>query len=402
MNNEKWNEEALENLFKQAPKVADHRTKEDVMQRLIEEGAFNEQPPEQQKIVKKGIRWTPLIASIASLFILVVVGSQFLNNSSISMENSARDEAKVESTSGSMESEAMDQASERSMVSSFSLDIAAQQTLVYASQTEGVTLFEIGLADGAQIVPVSFLIPNDIVVEKTGTEKPTKLQLYKTFASTIDETVLGFNEFHPFKGAFREEGNVLIHTLPEGHHYDAGSAALASYVAALADTFGNAYQEVRVEDANGETMFFDHIGEIQAPVKLQGVDRQYNYFAYQKQDGSYYLSSNFHMSYLDVTEALQNMTTEANDIYQTVMLPDVTFNVEDGDDVVTITFNEPLDLERYESTEAMRMIEGMLLTAASFDKQLKFEQIVQESWSGFDFTKPLEKPLAANVMFYNF
>ena len=104
----------------------------------------------------------------------------------------------------------------------------------------------------------------------------------------------------------------------------------------------------------------------------------------------------------DVKEALQNMTIEANDLYQTVILPDVTFNVEDGDDVVTITFDQPLDLQLYEPTEAMRMIEGLLLTAASFDKKIKFEQIVQEDWSGFDFTKPLEKPLAANIMFYNF
>ena len=401
MNKERWDEEALENLFKQAPKVADHRTKDEVLQRLIDEGSFNEQPPEQQKTVKKSIRWTPLIASIASLFLLVVVGSQFLTNNSISMENSARDDAKVETTGDAMESKSMDAATERAMPSSFSM-IAAQQTLVYASQTEGVTLFEMGLSDGAQIVPVSFLIPNEIVAEKVGTEKPTKLQLYETFASAIDETVLGFSEFHPFKGAFREQGDVLIHTLPEGHHYDTNSATIASYVAALTDTFGDAYQEVRLEDTNGETIFFDSLGEMREPVELQGLNRQYNYFAYQKQDGSYYLSPNVHTGYSDVTEALQNMTTDANELYQTVILPDVTFNVEDGDDVVTITFNQPLDLQLYEPTEAMRMIEGLLLTAASFDKKIKFEQIVQEDWSGFDFTKPLEKPLAANIMFYNF
>ena len=401
MNKEQWDEEALENLFKQAPKVTDHRTKEEVFQRLVDEGSFNEQPPQPQKVVKKGVRWTPLVASIASLFILVVIGSQFLNDNSISMQNSARDEAKVETTSGTMEAESRDAATERAMPSSFSL-IAAQQTLVYASQTEGLTLFEMGLADGAQIVPVSFLIPNDLVAERTGTEKPTKLQLYETFASTIDETVLGFSEFHPFKGILREAGDTLIHTLPEGHNYDAGSAAIVNYVAALADTFGDAYKEVRLEDANGETIFFDHIGNMLEPVTLQGPDRQYNYFAYQKQDGSFYLSPNFHMGYSDVTEAFQNMTAEVNDIYQTVILPDVTFSVEEGHDFVTITFDQPLDLEQYDPAQAMRMIEGMLLTAASFDKQIKFEQIVQETWSGFDFTNPLEKPIAANIVFYNF
>ena len=70
MKKERWDEEALENLFKQAPKVTDHRTKDEVLQRLNDEGSFNEQPPEQQKTVKKSIRWTPLIASIASLFLI--------------------------------------------------------------------------------------------------------------------------------------------------------------------------------------------------------------------------------------------------------------------------------------------------------------------------------------------
>ena len=341
MNKEQWDEENLENLFKQAPKVTDHRTKDEVLKRLVDEGTFNEQTPQQQKVAQKHIRWTPLVASIASLLILVLVGSQFIGNNSISLENSSHDEAKMETTSGSMETEAMDSSTERAMVDSFSMDIAAQQTLIYASQLEGVTLFEIGLSDDAQTVPVSFLIPNDIVMEKVGKDNPTKLQLYETFASAIDETALGFSEFHPLKGSFREEGDILIHTLPEGHQYDASSATIGLYLGALVDTFGDAYKEVRLEDANGETIFFDHIGYMNEPVQIQGEDRQYNYFTYPKQDGSYYLSPNFHMSYNDVTAAFQDMTVEANDIYQTIVLPGVTFNVEDNDDIVNITFDQP-------------------------------------------------------------
>ena len=96
------------------------------------------------------------------------------------------------------------------------------------------------------------------------------------------------------------------------------------------------------------------------------------------------------------------MTTEANDIYRTVILPGVSLTVEDEGDIVTVTFDQALDLEQYDPAQGMRMIEGLLLTAASFDKQIKFEQIVQENWSGFDFTKPLEKPVAGNILFYNF
>ncbi|MEK4699122.1 hypothetical protein MKX47_05955 [Solibacillus sp. FSL R7-0668] len=331
MNKEPWKEEDLENLFKQAPKVTDHRTKDEVLQRLIDEGVFNEQPPQQQKSARRGIRWTPLIASIASLFILVVVGAQFIGQNSISMDNRAHDEVKIESKSEAMEAEmANDESAVMSTRAVF--DAAAQQTLVYESQLEGVTLFEVGLLDGAESIPVSFLIPNEVVVNNTGTEHPTKQQLYEAFASQIDETALGFSGYQP------------------------------------------------LQDQQGSN----------------------NYVAYQKEDGSSYLSPNLHMSYSTVEDALSNMTIEVNESYQTVILPEVTFHTDVNEDIVTITFDQPLDLTQFEPTAAMRMIEGMLLTAASFNKQIKFEQIVQENWSGFDFKSPLEKPIAANIVFHNF
>ena len=347
----------------------------------------------------------PLIASIAALFILVLIGSQFIGNKSISMDNSAMEqkafkgEEKAESTS----IEDAEGAAGRSMIENFSADVQAPQTLVYESQLEGVTLFEIGLAgDDAESVPVSFLIPNEVITNKLGTEKPTKLQLYETFAPLIDEESLGFKEYHLLKGTFREEGKKLIHTLPKDHDYDKGSAALSNYMGALVDTFGDSYDEVQLESASGEEVYLDHIGEMTEAISLNSKSTQYNYFAYQMRDGTMYLSPNFRMSYSNIEEAIENMTVEANDIYQTVILPEVSMQVEDQGEIVKITFDEPLDMEQYEPTQVMRMIEGLLLTSASFDKQIKFEQIVQTEWSGFDFTKPLEKPIGANIVFYNF
>ncbi|MCH7321171.1 hypothetical protein LZ480_04635 [Solibacillus sp. MA9] len=403
MNKEQWDDENLENLFKQAPKVNDHRTKDEVLQRLIDEGAFDEKPPQLQKVAQKRIRWTPLIASIASLFILVLIGSQFIGNNSISMENSARDEAEMKSTSDAMEAKMADQSEESSLMTTRAfVNATTQQTLVYESQLEGVTLFEMGLSDGTESIPVSFLIPNEIVLNKVGTDHPTNLQLYETFASKIDETALGFSEYHPFIGTFREQEDGIIHTLPDGHNYDASSANISNYTGALINTFGDAYKEVQFENEHGEPLLFNHLGNLTELIQLQGEQRQYNYFVYQKQDGSYYLSPNFHTSFSTVEEALNNMGVESNDLYQSAILPDVAFNTEVKDNIVTITFDQPLDLEQFEPTAAMRMIEGMLLTAASFDKQIKFEHIVQDNWSGFDFTKPLEKPIAANIVLYNF
>ena len=42
------------------------------------------------------------------------------------------------------------------------------------------------------------------------------------------------------------------------------------------------------------------------------------------------------------------------------------------------------------------MIEGILLTAASFDKQIQFENVVQTEWNGFNFSEPLPIPVGPN------
>lgn len=286
--------------------------------------------------------------------------------------------------------------------SSFSLDESlAAHTLVYESQLQDVTLFTIGLSgDNAESVPVSFLIPNEIVNEKLGTTAPTKLQLYEAFAPLIDEEGRGFREFHPFKGKFLEKDGELVHQLPKDHPYDTSLGALSNYTGTLIDTFSDDYEQVYLENMDGASIDLDYVGEVKEPISLRSSSEKYNYYAYQMSTGAVYLSPNFRMSYSTVEEALQNMTTEANDIYRTVILPNVTYTVKSDKNVVTVKFDNELDLQQFDAIEVMRMIEGILMTAAQFDRQVKFEQIVQEEWNGFNFTGPLDKPIAANIFYY--
>ena len=404
MKKEHWDEKEIELFLKKAPKVTDHRSKDEVFNRLMDEGAFNEDPPTTQQSNQKGIRWAPLFVSIASIFIIVLISVQFIgNNESVTMQNEAFDLATPESEENATMSAKEDASTQRSMINSFSTEAQPEQTLVYENELEDNTLFAIGLAgDDAESVPVSILIPNEIVAEKTGKDNPTKLELYNTFSPLLDEKSLGFNEYHPYTGELREEGNRLVHTLPEDHQYDAGTASLSNYLGSLVDTFSDAYMEVEIENTAGKPIYFDHVGDVNEPFLLNDENAQYNYFMYQMRNGAVYLSPNFRMSFKDVQEAIKNMTVEANDIYRTVILPGVYLKVEVADSVVTITFEEPLNLENYEPAQAMRMIEGLIMTAASFDKQVKFENIVQEQWGGFDFTKPVEKPVAANRIHYEF
>ncbi|AWE06892.1 hypothetical protein DCE79_05535 [Lysinibacillus sp. 2017] len=391
-----WDEESIESLLTKAPKQKDHRTKEEVFQRLQSEGLFLDEPVKIEGKRKKGIRWLPLIASLAALFIIVVIATQLSGNS---IQDETADSYELEAQS----KEEMATSESRTMSMEKVMDSMAAQSLVYPSQLVDVTLFTIGLAgDDAESVPVSFLIPNDVVQQKIGTPNPTALQLYEVFAPLIDEQALGFNEYHPLQGKLLEKNGGLIHQVPEERPYDLGSAAISNYRGMLVDTFGNAYNEVTIQDEQGNVATFDNLGEMTQPISLTDASTHYNYFAYQKRDSSIYLSPNFRMSYTNVEEALKNMTTEANDIYQTVILPDVTFQTKVENEQVVITFDQTVDLESYDSMQAMRMIEGILLTAASFDKQVQFKNMQPVEWKGFDFTKPLEKPISANLIQYDF
>ena len=46
--------------------------------------------------------------------------------------------------------------------------------------------------------------------------------------------------------------------------------------------------------------------------------------------------------------------------------------------------------------KALQMIEGILLTGASFGIQMQFENVVQVDWNGFNFTQPLPIPVGPN------
>ena len=63
-----------------------------------------------------------------------------------------------------------------------------------------------------------------------------------------------------------------------------------------------------------------------------------------------------------------------------------------------VKFKNKLDLLSMTEKEANQLIEGILLTAASFGKQIQFENIVQTEWNGFNFTEPLPIPVGPNVM----
>lgn len=394
MKDEKWSEQEIEELLSQAPKIHDNRSKEDVFARLQEAGAFEEEKTQVQQAVKRKYHRIFTYGLVVAMTLLTFSGIYYIaSNSSEHDTASIADEETLEIQDQSLNvAEEADVNS--TMVRNFSLtDI---RTAVYPEQLENSTAFLIGLAgDDAESVPVTIVIPHDKLVEDFGTNAPTQVEMYSKYAQLLDEQAAGFNEYHPVKGTIAEQGGTVIHTLPENHGYDTASATMAMYIGMLVDTFSKSYEKVVMLNEEGSAITFSEVGEPSEPLLLK-EQKRYSYFIDEQESGMY-LSPNFRQSFDSVTEALNYMKIEENDVYQTAVLSDVDYNVSDGD-VVTIRFTEPLDLQLVDSQQAMYMIEAMLLTAAGFDKQVRFENIAQTEWQGFNFTQPLPMPIGANEL----
>jgi len=410
MSNDKWSEQKIEQLLSQVPKLNDTRSKEQILNRLKEEKSLK-----GQTSTKKRRYWAPPAVAVAALITLTLLTASFLNQSNSSNESTANQTMDMEAAK-SMETEEIEitndineppsmkvaedgegEAGESATFNLTSLSSGSYGTAVYSTDlSDDVTLFRVGLSgEAANSVPVTFLIHKTQIEEDFGDKNPTSLELYQMYAPRIDEEGLGFSEYHPYKGSFSTEGTTLIHTLPKDHYYDMASGNNTVFTQTLKETFQE-YNQIVFRNEDGSPVVFDQVGEPSKPMNLN--DGGYNYYLYSQSNGSVYLTPNFGESYKSLPEALLQMKENKNDIYTSVIPQGITFEVKNEKGITHVIFNKAVDLEQMDSTTAMNMIEGLLLTGASFGQPLQFENVVQENWNNFDFTQPLPIPIGSNKM----
>jgi len=408
MSNDKWSEQKIEQLLSQVPKLNDTRSKEQILNRLKEEKSLK-----GQTSTKKRRYWAPPAVAVAALITLTLLTASFLNQSNSSNESTANQTMDMEAAK-SMETEEIEitndineppsmkvaedgegEAGESATFNLTSLSSGSYGTAVYSTDlSDDVTLFRVGLSgEAANSVPVTFLIHKTQIEEDFGDKNPTSLELYQMYAPRIDEEGLGFSEYHPYKGSFSTEGTTLIHTLPKDHDYDMASGNNTVFTQTLKETFQE-YNQIVFRNEDGSPVVFDQVGEPSKPMNLN--DGGYNYYLYSQSNGSVYLTPNFGESYKSLPEALLQMKENKNDIYTSVIPQGITFEVKNEKGITHVIFNKAVDLEQMDSTTAMNMIEGLLLTGASFGQPLQFENVVQENWNNFDFTQPLPIPIGSN------
>lgn len=423
MTHKQFDDEQLEQMLSNAPKLTDHRSKDEVLKRLLADARLQDnihlqeaiQPvdevkeqqaqslPAQENIepIKRRKSRLPILSSVAAIFVLSIAGYIYVSNNS-----SVKDEANapIENYSSVQEDRSVTESENADADSVMKANIGAEharilslRTSVYEDDLVDAVVFRIGLPGGkADSIPMTYIIPNKKITADFGKKKPTTLQMYEKYAPQIDEEAMGLTDYHPYKGELKEEGKTLVHVLPEKNDYDVASASVTKYLSSLKDTFSDSeYKAIAIKQADGSAYEFSQAEEPSEPIALT-KDNHYNYYLYTEGNGTEYLSPDFHQTYPTVTEALLAMRDKKDDVYVPVVPENVTYTVKEEDDGVVVTFDAPLDLTTMDAVRATQLIEAMMLTASSFDKMLRLDNIVQESWEGFDLTKFLPMPVGAN------
>ncbi|MBZ5202298.1 hypothetical protein HU147_13810 [Planomicrobium chinense] len=386
-----WDDEHIENLLRDFPAIRDDRPKEEVYQRLAQ----------KEPVRKRQKQWLPLLVAALAFITIGILVASILNQSGI---DSSQNEQSTESGSDQSAASTAETAEDRSIQEENaatgdaatsimeSEDAGSGQVSVYEGDLEGHTLFTIGFTENAFVIPLSFLIPDSQIMEDLGKDNPNSVELYNQYASEIDEQALGFDEYHPYVGKIAMGSEGAEHVLPKDHQYDLASASIGVYTATLKETFRDAGQ-VAVLNEDGSPVEFDQIGPMEPVVTdVKNVA----FYAYTTAAGETFLAPGYGMPFETATEAFQAMKDSPND-FQKSTLPDGTdFSITETDDLVQIEFQSPFDFSAMEEVDAKRMIESLAMTAKSYGKQVQLANIEQPQWLGYDFTVPLETPVATN------
>ena len=407
MSQNKWDDDKIEDLLSSVPKMKDNRTKDEILKRLKDDGVFDDEPSEKTVTIKKKRTWIPPLITVAAIALIALMIPSLMNqmeSGKNEVANSSMDAREASEESTDMNAFSAESAETKIGLNSNEFGILADdnavnlRTSVYPEDLEGYTVFHIGLSgDQAYNIPFTILIPKEQVMEDLGKPDPTGVELYNYYAPLFNEEAIGFQNYHPYKGTISENGNQVIHTLPPDHGYDMGSASERIYIRSLMDTF-KSYNQAVLLNEDGSPAGFAHTGLIEKPIELHSETTQNNYFRISQDDGSVFLSTYGGESYATVIEALENMKLEVTDPFQSVILPGVDYTVAVNGEAVIVEFTSELDLLSYDQVSAMQMIEGILLTAASFNMEVKFENVLQSDWGGFDFTNPLPIPIGPNKL----
>lgn len=390
-------DDELEKLLHSMPKIKDKRSKEEVLERLMNDERLTKRPA---TLLRKKSRVVPLIVAVAAILLVAILIPSFM--SSLDTGKQSADEASIQSDSDGVpatarEDEEMEKFSKNASSKSAVSIGDASQYAVYLADLDGGRILHIGLQDAQAVsIPVTILLSKEQLEAKGLNGESTDLELYEAFSGELDEQALGFEPMHPIDATFFEKGDQLSVLLSDTHEYDSSPATQEVFLYSLLQTFPS-YRDIRIVDDSGEPAEFDQVGQLE-PIDIQAKLANTPYYVYTLKDGRKVLSPNSMHHAESFKEALQLMRTAPSGQYDPVIPKEKDFTAIVNDGIAEVEFNSTLQLDSLPMDEASQLIDGLALTAASFDLQLKVVNVEPLDWNGMNFRAPLPEAIGTNPM----
>ncbi|MFT8321477.1 MAG: hypothetical protein ABF649_11270 [Bacillus sp. (in: firmicutes)] len=384
MKKSKWNDEQLEGLIKQLPKVKDNRHPSTI--KMCVEA-------KQKKQLKR--HWIiPTVATLCSLFLFIIIVNSVMNNgTSINEEKSSLHDRNMFALINTGDDI---QKSENKQEANFAdkLDVSMETNVIYPEDINGKEILTYPIPDKnlQVVVPVSVLVDKEL--------NSTKFDLYKDLMNKLTEEKWGLMDYYPVKADLSFDANKK-----EVH---ATVTKDPSVFPSNGDNFYYAIIQEQMKEVNAKKVLFStnnqpginfgNFGKVTFINYRQLEKRGYFLFdAGEERKNAYYVPSLD--SYESIEMAFHDMQKDNKVLGLSASLPDtihfekIVSNPSKNQLIVALTKDSKLE----ENNRTLQAIESILLTAKDFHfSTVKFENANIKQIGRFTLTKEVSVPVAAN------
>ncbi|WP_078551262.1 hypothetical protein [Bacillus alkalicellulosilyticus] len=381
-------ESSFEQQIRQMPKVEDRRSKEEIYG-LVQKG-LEKNPPRK----RGNFKWVaPSIASAAAVVLLAVLAPSILN--------SGEEELSLQSTEiGLPESSEIavvdDPGNEIGMMQAPESSPELEANYYSAIRQEELEEYEHAVTVAYIDEQAQYLVPISFIYEK----QEGMFEKIKTFVTEFNPETVGLMESPLNKVVFMSSENDTEVVLDFQEAAFFGSTETEAIRAAIGKTFGGlGYEKAILKTEDQVGLLFGNEGEIgDMPLEYKEV----GYRVLTTETGEQFLVSGTYIGGSEsAPDSFQGLVEymaipfQENGV-ENLIPPSIQIeNIDTGKGEFVITFAEGTNLA--EEPRAQAVIEGLLLTAKSFDGQsIQFEQAGTNQVGPYDLTGPISTTIFAN------
>lgn len=406
MHKSTFDEEQLEKLLQNMPKVMDTQDPEQLFAKIssrLEEKKIEVNGNDLKKTSKRKKTWIlPTLASIAAVIIVSLVIPSFLYEQDSATEE-VNKKANVQKSTIGEKQEAPENFTMMAEEGPMARMAPVVQTHLITELPDDQEFLSVAVPDASAqfVVPISFVVPKDREI--------TNLERIEMIQEHLHEEEWGLSSYILENVKFSEEQIVneaekLIIDVPENHPYGNGSAMeviFLSTVKEMAKQLGYSVVEFRTDGKPG--IILGNYGELKA-LDLEKDKAKGLYYIYQPNG----LIQEYLVPFtkeVGFSEALEEMKLPIDIDLQQIKpaIPEfIQFNVVDIDPSThhaVIEFSEGTTLANDETN--LLMVEAILLTAKEYGAHtVEFKNTSTDLIGPYNLLEPVKVPIAVNPMPY--